>query len=75
LLSLSNHKDYCLATLKIWGDCGNARLIPVSGKKNAGFGTVSKFSPNARRRRLSMSHMAALHIVHGGFVSATVAGD
>jgi hypothetical protein len=53
----------------------NARPIPVSGKKYAGFGTLSKFGPNARRRRLSMSHMAALQIVHGGFVSATVAGD
>ena len=47
----------------------NARLIPVSGKKNAGFSMLSKFSPNARRRRLSMSHMAALQIAHGGFVS------
>jgi hypothetical protein len=26
LLSLSNHKDYCLATLKIWGDCGICTL-------------------------------------------------
>ena len=26
LLSLSNHKDYCLATLKIWGDCGKCTL-------------------------------------------------
>jgi hypothetical protein len=45
------------------------------GKKNAGFGAASKFGPNARRRRLSMSHMAALQIVRGALVSAIVASD
>jgi hypothetical protein len=45
------------------------------GKKNAAFGTASKFGPNARRRRFSMSHMAASQIVRGGPISAIVAGD
>jgi len=26
LFPFSNHKDYCLATLKIWGDCGICTL-------------------------------------------------